>query len=386
MTGTAEVVVIGGGINGTAAAYDLAREGVSVTLVERGSLAAMASGWTLAGVRQSGRHPAEVPLARAAVRRWEDLDEELGADVEYHQHGNLRLARTPEEVPVIAGIVEEQRALGLDITFLPDSSAVLAVAPALAESILAASFCPTDGHANPVLAVQAFGSAAERYGATILTGTEVVSIDTDGGRVRGVQTSVGPIAADVVVVAAGVYSQRLLASLGIDLPIEVAQAGIVQSVPLPKMLDQVLGVANGDVALRQQADGRLRMTGDAVPWTWPEDGIGADDVQPPASLIAAIIGRANDVVPAIAHTKIARVWGGLLDMTPDALPVIELVPEFEGLIVAAGFSGHGFCLGPATGAIIRELATSGSSSLPIEPFSSTRFDQKTDPGRRELLG
>jgi choline dehydrogenase-like flavoprotein len=98
-TGTTEIVVIGGGISGTAAAYELARAGAKVTLLERGSLASMASGWTLAGVRQSGRHPAELPLATAAVARWEQLGEELGADVEYRREGNLRLARSLEEAP-----------------------------------------------------------------------------------------------------------------------------------------------------------------------------------------------------------------------------------------------------------------------------------------------
>src|ERR671916_3154034 len=93
-TRTTEVVVIGGGISGTAAAYELARAGATVTLLEQGSLASMASGWTLGGVRQSGRHSAELPLATAAVARWEHLGEELGADIEYRREGNLRLARS----------------------------------------------------------------------------------------------------------------------------------------------------------------------------------------------------------------------------------------------------------------------------------------------------
>src|SRR5205814_1417532 len=108
----ADVIVIGGGISGAAAAYEIARAGARVTLIEKGSLASMASGWTLGGVRQSGRHPAELPLATAAVQRWMTLAEELDADVEYRQDGNLRLARTEAEVPTIRAIVEEQRAMG----------------------------------------------------------------------------------------------------------------------------------------------------------------------------------------------------------------------------------------------------------------------------------
>src|SRR5215211_9449403 len=187
-TSTTEVVIIGGGISGTAAAYELARAGAKITLLERGSLANMASGWTLAGVRQSGRHPAELPLASAAVARWEHLGEELGADVEYRREGNLRLARSPEEVPVIQAIVAEQRDLGLDLLYLPDNAAVREIAPALAESVLAASYCPTDGHANPVATVQAFAMAAARHGATLRTDTAVTEIDASSGRIRGVRT------------------------------------------------------------------------------------------------------------------------------------------------------------------------------------------------------
>jgi sarcosine oxidase subunit beta len=111
------IVVIGGGITGTAAAAELARAGQSVTLIEKHRIAAMASAWTLGGVRQSGRDPAELPLARAAIALWSELAHTLGVDVEFRQGGNLRLARTPDEVQVIRQLVENQRALGLDLHF-----------------------------------------------------------------------------------------------------------------------------------------------------------------------------------------------------------------------------------------------------------------------------
>src|SRR2546427_2226622 len=144
-----DVVIVGGGISGTAAAYELARAGASVTLFEKGELASMASGWTLAGVRQSGRHPLELPLARAAVRRWTALGAELEADLEYRQEGNLRLARGPDEIPVIARLVDDQRALGLGLEFLPDPAAVPGVAPAVSRAVLAASYRPPHRHADP---------------------------------------------------------------------------------------------------------------------------------------------------------------------------------------------------------------------------------------------
>jgi sarcosine oxidase subunit beta len=346
----------------------------------------MASGWTLAGIRQSGRHPAELPLAQAAVRRWETLGEELDADLEYRQEGNLRLARTPQEIEVIAKMVEEQQALGLELSLLPNNRAVRQVAPALSEAVLAASYCPTDGHANPGATVHALAAAAERAGARILTQTTVTGIEVTGGRVQGVETTVGPLAAGAVAVAAGVYSDQLCAAVGLDWPLSATHVSVVQTVPLPPLLKQVLGVANANFAGRQEVGGRLRMTTATGPWTWPEGDLEADDLQPPARSLGQIIERASLVLPAVAQAPVARVWGGLIAMTPDGLPVIERSPEIEGLAIAAGFSGHGFCLGPVTGQLICELVKGEEPSLPLGPFRRARFAGMTASARPELHG
>lgn len=370
-----DVAIVGGGISGAAAAYELSRHGARVALLEQGTLASMASGWTLAGVRQSGRHPLELPLAMAAVRRWAGLSDELGADVEYRRYGNLRLARSQDEVPEIQRVVDTGREQGLELEFLATNRAVREVAPAIAESVVAASFCPSDGHANPTKTVEAFAAAAIRHGATIRSGTRVLEIVVEGGRVAGVRTAAGAIAADAVVIAAGVHTPALIAPLGIDLPLRLGAVAAIQTVPLPPLLAQVLGVAGADFAGRQQVDGRLRFTGGGRPWQHDLAELGRGDalVQPPAGEIAAVIERVSAVLPAFADAPVARVWGGLLDLTPDALPVIERSAEIDGLVIAAGFSGHGFCLGPVTGQIICELVVNGQASLPIEPFASRRF-------------
>ncbi|MDQ3167853.1 MAG: FAD-binding oxidoreductase [Chloroflexota bacterium] len=374
MTGLAfDVVIIGGGISGTAAAYELSRAGARVVLCERGELASMASGWTLAGVRQSGRHPAELPLASHAVRRWQTLGDELGADVEYRRGGNLRLARDDDQVATIEAVVEGARANGLDLTFLPDNRAVREIAPALAETIVAASWCPTDGHANPTATVLAYAAAATRLGATILTDTTVEEIVVEGGKTTGVRTDGGFLAADVVIVVAGIYSDRLLGLLGLSLPLTPRHVSVIQTVPMPPMLGSVLGTARAEFAGRQQADGRLRFTGGSQPWVAADTGTFADSVQPPAGAVARTVATGISLLPALAEVPIARVWGGLIDMTPDGLPVIERSAAVDGLVIAAGFCGHGFCLGPATGQIICELTTMGRSTLPLDPFRLDRF-------------
>lgn len=370
---SARVVIIGGGISGTAAAYELARNGVPVILLERGDLHSMASGWTLAGVRQSGRHPAELPLAAAAVARWVDLGEELEADIEYRRHGNLRMALTEADVPRIKAVVETTRAAGIEISWLDSAAEVHAIAPAVTNDIVGASFCPSDGHANPAKAVQAFANAAIRHGADIRTGVEVLSISTTGGRVTGVVTSDGEVGADVVIVAAGIYSPKLLGPLGLDLPLNISHVPAVQTIPAPPMLDQVLGVADGTFAGRQQVDGRFRLTVGSTPWR-AADLHDQFNVQPTLAQIQATLAYSIRAIPALENLRVAQVWGGLLDLTPDALPVLQRPSGIDGIVVGAGFSGHGFCLGPVTGQILADLAVHGTTELPIDAFQIERFD------------
>lgn len=369
-----DVVIVGGGISGTAAAYEIARAGHSVALLEARSLAAMASGWTLGGVRQSGRDPAELPLAKAAVARWGGLDEELGAATGYRRRGNLRLARTEREAETIRDLVAEQSRLGLALDYLPDNAEIRAVAPAIGPAILAASFCPGDGHADPVAAVRAFANAAIRHGALIREGTAVRRLARRGGRITGVETVEGEIVpAGRVIVAAGIHSPELLAPLGLALPLAIKLVCVLQSVPLPPLFEQVFGVANADCAGRQEIDGRLRVTtgiGD-----WPNDPASwtPDALAPRASDIGALIARVSHVLPALADAGVARVWGGLIDLTPDALPAIDAGTGIEGLIVAAGFSGHGFGIGPVTGEILADLALARRPRFDLAPFRLDRF-------------
>ncbi|MEI8145305.1 MAG: FAD-binding oxidoreductase [Alphaproteobacteria bacterium] len=377
--GMPDIVIIGGGVTGVATAMNVARAGASVTLLEARQLAAMASGWTLGGVRQSGRHPAELPIARAAVALWPTLTDDLGADVEYRQKGNLRLARTPEEVSVIRDLVRTQHNKGLDLEFLADNAAVRAVAPAISPSIMAASFCPTDGHANPMKTVQAFAQAARRAGAVIREGVNVTAIETRGAKVTGVVTSEGVIAADRVVVAAGMHAPALLRPLGLDLPYLPQIVTVLQTVPIAPVFEQVFGVANADCAGRQETDGRLRVTTGIGPWTGDLEGWRPEQLQPTAGLVAAMIRRIAAILPVLNDAGVAAIWGGLIDQTPDALPVIEASADVEGLTIAAGFSGHGFGIAPMVGRLVAELALGQSISLPLDAFRLARFAARAVP-------
>jgi len=170
--------------------------------------------------------------------------------------------------------------------------------------------------------------------------------------------------------------RNLLDPLGLRLPLDIRHVPAVQTTPMEPMLEPVIGVATGKFAGRQQADGRFRMTLDGAPWKggeWHDQYT----VQPTMEQVRDTIDFAIDILPVIRELRVAQVWGGLLDLTPDALPVIERSPDIDGLIIAAGFSGHGFCLGPITGQILADLAVIGSTKLPIEPFQLSRFANQT---------
>lgn len=373
-----DVVVVGGGITGASTAYELARAGLRTTLVERAELAAMASGWTLGGVRQSGRDAAELPLIRRAVNRWQTLAEELEADLEYRQGGNLRLARTPEEVEILRTMVADQKARGLALTLLDDNQAVREIAPCLSPQVLAAAYCPGDGHAHPQKTVQAYATAARRHGAQILTGTRVMAVQVQGGRISGVLIDGGEIPTARVVLATGIHTPGLLAPLGLRLPLTIQHVSVLQSTPQPPLLTQVLGAANADLAGRQQVDGRLRFTSGLTPWQQPNGALEEEQLRPPLGLLSAVIQRVCQVLPGFATARLARVWGGLIDLSPDHLPVIDALEEPAGLVVAAGFSGHGFGLGPVTGERLKDLVL-GETPGDLAPFRLHRLvGQRTD--------
>jgi sarcosine oxidase subunit beta len=206
--------------------------------------------------------------------------------------------------------------------------------------------------------------------------------------VQGVRTGAGIIPADVVVVAAGVYSNSLTSPLGIEIPYALYRVSVIQTTPLPPHLDQVLGTSAADFAGRQQVDGRFRFTDGGAHWPHALDDLagGYEPIMPTLHTINQAITSAVSLVPALQAARIARVWGGLVDITPDEIPVIERSQEIDGLVMAAGFSGHGFCLGPVTGQILRDLVVEGETPYPIEPFRRGRFTGTETVGTASPLG
>lgn len=377
---TEDVIIIGAGITGLATAHALACDGVRVRIVEAYAPAAMGSGWTLAGVRQSGRHPSELALARDAVARWATLADTLGAPTGYRRSGNLRLARTADEVPVIERLVQDQAAAGLDISLL-DSCTLQVAAPSLAPHILCASFCATDGQAEPAATAAAYHAALTRMGVRIEIGVRVHRIETTHGRFAALDTDVGRMPAGACLIAAGIGTPDLLAPLGVELPLRTPLVTVVQTAPIAKCLAPVLGVANADMAARQQDDGRLRVSSGVAPWHGKvmQDAQGHPVARPTARRLAQTIDIVASVLPALAEAPVEQFWGGVIDLTPDGLPALDAVPSVDGLFCAAGFSGHGFGIGPAVGHAMAAQMTGCVPHVDLSPFALGRFSGGTIP-------
>jgi sarcosine oxidase subunit beta len=364
-----EIVIVGGGVIGCSIAYHLAKRGARVTLLERDRLAAQASGASAGGVRQLGRDPREMPLAIASIARWQTLEEELDADVEFRRGGQLLVTEDPALIPDLERRVAEHRALGLDIRLM-QGDAFRELAPGFADSITAGITTENDGQASAPLTTRAFGAAAERHGARIRTGVTVTGIRQAGGRITGVETSEGPVACDWLVLAAGAWSPALAKMLGLSLPFQTMGLQMLATGPAEPILTQTVGALNRRLSLKQTPNGSFVIGGG-----WPGDvdlerGIGTTRL----ASIRGSIEHASAVFPLLARLPLERFWIGIEALCIDEVPILGPVSGIDNLTLAAGFSGHGFALSPIIGQLLSELILDGPPSLPIDAFHHARFD------------
>src|SRR5258707_5033791 len=340
---SSDFLIIGAGVIGSSIAYHLARMGQQVLVIDRGSVAgAPAASWASAGgVRRQGRHPAEAMLASESIARWPTLSEELEADLHYRQSGNLFLAETDAEAAQLANYVREQQAMSFSDVVLLDRQTTHEIAPALHPRVIAASYSPADGQADPPRTTRAFAAAAQRHGATYWQHTMVQRLLAVGPRVSGAETERGPVQAGQVILAAGAWSDELAASVGLLLPIKTLALQMLLSTPTPALvLQPVLGTLGRALSLKQLPDGAFFIGGG-----WPGDP--SPDRCSFSTRPESIKGNWQDacaVLPTVAAQRIAQTWCGLEAESIDEIPFIGPTPNLTGLTLALGFSGHGFAI------------------------------------------
>jgi sarcosine oxidase subunit beta len=362
----ADVVIIGAGSTGLSAAYELARVGIDVLVVEKSFLAAEAAGRNPGGIRQIGRDINEVPLMVAAMQRWHRLKEELGQTVNLTEDGYLWVALTEEELKLHRELVERDAPYGIKESVL-NREQIKELAPAISDFVTGGLYSPTDCIADPFLVAIGYYNAARREGAQFLFDTEVADLRVEGGRVRGVITNRGEITLDTLVIAAGPWSDRIGQMAGVDIPITPCPNQFILTDPVPQILPPFL-LISGIAVCRQAANGHVYIGNTNAP-----GGItGFSKVTHHGELVRATTNILK-IVPAFRGLSVVRTWVGTLDFTPDDNFIFGHVEEVEGLILACGFSGHGFALTPIIGQLLGELIVEGRTSLPTEAFQLNRF-------------
>lgn len=412
-----EVVVIGGGIVGVSTAFFLARKGIPTLLCEKGRIGAEQSSRNWGWCRTMGRDVREIPLAIESLRLWRQMNALVGAETGFRQAGIAYLCETPGHLASYDSWLEAARQFQVPTRRLAPHE-VEQVVPGSAIRWAGAVHTPEDGRAEPSHAAPAIAAGARALGASILTGCAVRGIETAGGRIAGVVTERGRVACQSVVLAGGAWSRLFCGNHGIDLPQLKVLGSVMRTAPLPggpevsagasnfgfrKQIDGGYTVAqrNATVAeivpdsfrlfrafapalLRQRHELRLRIGRRFIeewrlPRRWsldqptPFEQVRVLDPEPVARILDEGKRHLARAFPFFRDMVVAERWGGLIDVTPDAVPVISPVETLPGFYLATGFSGHGFGIGPGAGRLMAELVTGETPVVDPAPFRFSRF-------------
>ncbi|WP_018350676.1 NAD(P)/FAD-dependent oxidoreductase [Longispora albida] len=366
-----DVAIIGAGIIGAATAYELARAGVSVTVIDRGALAGGTTSGGEGNLLVSDKPPgAELDLARDSLRRWRELDP---GDIELEPKGGILVARSPEAAKALAELTATHREAGVDGRDL-SLSELAEREPHLTRDVAGAAYYPEDSQVQPVLATAALLTAARRLGATLLTGAAVTGIEPG----RAVRTASTTVHAGQIVIAAGPWSGEVAKLAGADLPIQPRRGMVLVTGAVPKLVHHkvydasyLAAVASDDAGLQASAVVEGTPAGPILIGSTRER-IGFD-ARIRVEALRVLAQGALGLFPSLAGVKILRAYGGFRPYAPDHLPVIGEDPHRPGLWYATGHEGAGIGLAPATGALLAALMTGGVPSVDPVPFSPARF-------------
>ncbi|RYD54405.1 MAG: FAD-binding oxidoreductase [Sphingomonadales bacterium] len=414
-----DIAIIGGGIVGVSTALWLARRGVSVALFEKGRIAAEQSSRNWGWVRVAGRDLRELPLMQRSATLWQEMTRTVEAETGYRRAGIVYAQKTEQARGRHSRWAEHARALGIQVTLL-SANEVAARTPGLTRSCFGALYTPDDGRAEPQMAVPAMADAAIRAGAHLLQHCAVRSIDMSAGRVSGVVTEQGRVRASTVIVAGGSWSRLLLSGVGTTLPQLKVLSTAYRTGPLDAGIDSAMSFS--EFALRKRLDGgytiassaisaaeivpdsirffrqflpaylmerkgmRLRLgrafIDEALNWHpgSPDkrsiyEAVRILDPKPDLQTVAKVQASIAAALPSFAGVPIVQSWAGMIDTTPDAIPVISRLDAVPGLIIGTGFAGHGFGIGPGAGELLADMATGTTSAVDPSAFRFSRFTE-----------
>jgi sarcosine oxidase subunit beta len=369
---SAEVVIVGGGVMGTSVAFHLAEAGVrDVVLIERDELGSGSTCKAAGGMRAQFSDALNIQLSARSLEAYGRFDQRPGQGIDLHTAGYLFLLSRQEDVASFEASVALQNELGVPSRMLDPAEAKVLSPLIETDGLLAAAFSPKDGYCTPESVVLGYATGARRHGATLLTGCDVLGIDTDGGEIRAVHTTGGPIATSTVVCAAGAWSPAVGEMVGVQLPVtpyrrQLAFTGPIDpQVPVPMTLDFAS-------AFYFRREGRGLMFGMSDPDEPPGFRLNRTD-----EWLSELAQKIATRVPGLLGTGITGGWAGLYEVTPDHNALIGESPDVGRFLYTTGFSGHGFMQGPAAGEVVRDLVLGKEPFVDISPLDVQRFDGAT---------
>jgi glycine/D-amino acid oxidase-like deaminating enzyme len=373
-----EVAVVGAGIVGCATAWELARRGVRVALVERGEVSSGTTGLGEGNALCSDKAPGpELALAVEGLALFDELEQLLGAEAGIRRKGALVVHTDEPGWAAEPDRLERLRAAGVECELLAPGEA-RAAEPELGAAVLGASFFPRDLQCAPRAIARALAREAERLGAAVMTGRPVERIEVRAGRIEGLGAAGGPLAAERVVLAAGVWSAPLARSAGLELPVEPRKGQLVRLERRPgflrhKLIDggYMAAVASAEAELQLSSVVETTLDGHVLVGSSRERRGFELDVNPAVG--RALLAAAARIVPAVAELAVDAQWAGLRPWLPGGLPAIGPSRAAEGLWVATGHEGAGVALGPLTGRLVAQGICGERPELELAPFDPDRF-------------
>ncbi|MBP0463926.1 FAD-binding oxidoreductase [Roseomonas sp. PWR1] len=416
----ADVVVIGAGIIGVAAAYHLAKAGHSVALLEKGVVAGEQSSRNWGWCRTFNRDEREIPLMQHSQGLWDSLPAEIGADMGFRRDGLVYVTKDPKELAEWRAWLDMAQPYQMGARMI-DAAEAKRLTPGNEQEWIGGIVSPRDGRAEPAMAAPALAKAARALGVTLHQNCAARGLDTTGGRIAGVFTEKGRIRTQAVVLSGGAWASMFLRRHGIRMPQSSVHSTIFATTPARQVSpgplrtpDFILTpLLDGGYLVAAQARGRLELTPagiryardflpalrknwklvelrfgrsffegpDALHGAWSFDRptvferMRVLEAKPKAGIVEPALRQIVAAYPDMAGIQAARLWAGWIDSTPDAVPVISRVEALPGLVVAAGFSGHGFGIGPGAGRLAADLATGAPPVVDPAPFALSRFDR-----------
>jgi len=380
MKASTQVAIIGSGVTGLSTAYSLVEKGCSdVVILEKDYLSAGASTRNGGGVRAQFLTEENIMLAKWSIERFRKLGTELNTNFWFRQGGYLFVAESEEELATLRKAVEFQRKHGLR-TRMVDCDEARSIVPEMAcEAIVGGCFRKGDGVLFPFPLLLGYAESLRSRGVAIETHCEVKGIAkrSDGFEVT---TSRGVLRADKVLNAAGAWSSAVAKMLGVDVPTQPERHQIMVSEPLAPFLDPMIVTLRDGFYMSQGPRGEL------VGGITEKKPHGKDTRRSSTGFCQQMSARIVSLFPRLAGAKMMRQWAGFYDVSPDANPILDAVPDVEGAYLACGYSGHGFMISPAVGEFMASIMLGDRPAFPREPYKLARFRTGEIRAERMVIG